>query len=149
MENPGKLSDRMLRAMDANSNRAAEGIRVVEEVARFVLDDPALTGRLKSVRHFVREATEALGGSVGALTGARDSDADVGKPSSTSDSCDRKDAVGLVSANLKRAEEGLRVLEEMSALLNAELSNGFKQRRFELYTLEKEIVALLERARSR
>lgn len=145
MESSGRLSQKMLRAIDANSNRISEGIRVVEEVARFVLDEPGLTERLKSVRHFVREATRELGGSVAALTGARDSDGDVGKPLSTSDSCDRKGAVGLVSANLKRAEEGLRVLEEMSALLNPELANGFKLRRFELYTLEKEIVALLER----
>jgi len=145
LEPSGKLSQKMLRAIDANSNRISEGVRVVEEVARFVLDEPGLTERLKSVRHFVREATRELGGSVAALTGARDSDADVGKPLSTSDSSDRRDAVGLVSANLKRAEEGLRVLEEMSAILDAELSNGFKLRRFELYTLEKEIVARLER----
>jgi thiamine-phosphate pyrophosphorylase len=145
LESSGRLSQKVLRAIDANSNRISEGIRVVEEVARFVLDEPGLTERLRSVRHLVREATEALGGSVGALTGARDSDADVGKPLSTSDSSDRRDAVGLVSANLKRAEEGLRVLEEMSTLLNAELSNRFKLRRFELYTLEKEIVARLQR----
>jgi thiamine-phosphate pyrophosphorylase len=135
----------MLRAIDANSNRASEGIRVVEEIARFVLDEPGLTERLKNVRHFVRQAAHHLGGSTAALTGARDSDADVGRPLSTSDSSDRRNAVGLVSANLKRAEEGLRVLEEMSALLDAELSNGFKLRRFELYALEKEIVTRLER----
>ena len=149
MEPSGRLSQKMLRAIDANSNRASEGIRVVEEVARFVLDEPGLTQRLKVVRHFVREAAQLLGGSVAALTGARDSDADVGKPLSTSDSSDRKDAAGLVSANLKRAEEGLRVLEEMSALLDAELSNGFKQRRFELYTLEKELVTRLAREEGR
>ena len=149
MEPSGRLSQKMLRAIDANSNRASEGIRVVEEVARFVLDEPGLTQRLKVVRHFVREAAQLLGGSVAALTGARDSDADVGKPLSTSDSSDRKDAAGLVSANLKRAEEGLRVLEEMSALLDVELSNGFKQRRFELYTLEKELVARLAREEGR
>jgi thiamine-phosphate pyrophosphorylase len=139
----------MLRAIDANSNRVSEGIRVVEEVARFVLDEPGVTEGLKSVRHFVRQATQQLGGSVAALTGARDSDADVGKPLSTSDSSDRRDAVGLVSANMRRAEEGLRVLEEMSALLDVELSNGFKQRRFELYSLEKEIVACLGRQTGR
>jgi thiamine-phosphate pyrophosphorylase len=131
--------------LDANSNRVSEGIRVVEEVARFVLDDPDLTERLRNVRHFVREASQQLGGSVAALTGARDSDTDVGKPLSVTDSCDRKDAVGLVSANMRRAEEGLRVLEEMSALLDTQVSNGFKQRRFELYSLEKDIIAGLER----
>lgn len=149
MERPGQLSQKMLRAIDANSNRVSEGIRVVEEVARFVLDEPGVTEGLKSVRHFVRQATQQLGGSVAALTGARDSDADVGKPLSTSDSSDRRDAVGLVSANMRRAEEGLRVLEEMSALLDVELSNGFKQRRFELYSLEKEIVACLGRQTGR
>jgi len=149
LERPGQLSQKMLRAIDANSNRVSEGIRVVEEVARFVLDEPGVTEGLKSVRHFVRQATQQLGGSVAALTGARDSDADVGKPLSTSDSSDRRDAVGLVSANMRRAEEGLRVLEEMSALLDVELSNGFKQRRFELYSLEKEIVACLGRQTGR
>jgi len=39
------------RVLDANFNRAREGLRVTEEVARFILEDPQLTARLKDLRH--------------------------------------------------------------------------------------------------
>jgi thiamine-phosphate pyrophosphorylase len=135
---------KLLRAIDANSNRISEGLRVVEEVARFVLDDAELTERLKATRHFVRHTAQELGGSVSALLEARESDGDVGKPLSTADSSDRKGVVGVVSANMRRAEEGLRVLEELSASIDLEISNRVKQCRFGLYSIEKEIVRRLE-----
>ena len=44
------------RILDASANRAREGLRVVEDYVRFVLDDPGLTRRLKEVRHRLAEA---------------------------------------------------------------------------------------------
>ncbi|MFH0777095.1 MAG: thiamine-phosphate pyrophosphorylase [Candidatus Eisenbacteria bacterium] len=134
---------KLLRAIDANSNRVSEGLRVVEEIARFLLDDARLTETLKHLRHAIREATEHIGGSVTSLVEARESEGDVGRPMSTQDSSERKDVVGLVAANMRRSEEGLRVLEELSAAFDEEISNKFKKWRFELYTLEKGIIARL------
>jgi hypothetical protein len=136
---------RLLRAMDANSNRVSEGMRVVEEVVRFVLNESDLTERLKGMRHSVRERTLELSGSLAELMNSRESDGDVGRPLSTRDSSERQNAAGIVAANMRRAQEGLRVLEEISASIDQESSNQFKELRFELYSLEKEIIAKLRR----
>ena len=39
------------RILDAAANRASEGLRVVEDFVRFVLDDAHLTELLKQLRH--------------------------------------------------------------------------------------------------
>ncbi|UCF77770.1 MAG: thiamine-phosphate pyrophosphorylase [Candidatus Eiseniibacteriota bacterium] len=143
MGEPREEEQRLLRAMDANSNRVSEGMRVLEEVVRFVLDDRHLTERLKEMRHLVRERTLQMSGSLSNLLGSRDSNGDVGRELSTRDSLERQSASGLVAANMKRAQEGLRVLEELSASLDRESSTLFKELRFELYSMEKEIVAKL------
>jgi thiamine-phosphate pyrophosphorylase len=46
--------------MDANFNRSREALRVMEEFARFVLDDPALTAALKTARHDLVTAVRKL-----------------------------------------------------------------------------------------
>ena len=43
-------SKQILRIIDANLNRTAEGLRVLEDIARFVLDDAALSRQLKIMR---------------------------------------------------------------------------------------------------
>src|SRR5205085_8435773 len=47
---PG-LNGQVLRLIDANANRAREALRVVEDYARFVLNDQSLCGSLKQIRH--------------------------------------------------------------------------------------------------
>ena len=46
------------RVVDANLNRTREALRVLEDYARFGLNDRFLTERLKSLRHQLAEATE-------------------------------------------------------------------------------------------
>ncbi|MFQ5925353.1 MAG: thiamine phosphate synthase, partial [Dehalococcoidia bacterium] len=41
----------MLRLIDANLNRISEGLRLLEDVARFLVNDAALSEQLKSLRH--------------------------------------------------------------------------------------------------
>ena len=41
----------MLRLIDANLDRIGEGLRVLEDVARFILDDAALSEKLRVMRH--------------------------------------------------------------------------------------------------
>ena len=52
---PGQAID-LGRILDASANRAREGLRVVEDYARFALGDPMLTRRIKDVRHRLGEA---------------------------------------------------------------------------------------------
>jgi thiamine-phosphate pyrophosphorylase len=128
----------VLRVLDANANRCAEGLRVVEEIARFSMEDGALTGRLKDARHRVRRSVAALAG--GGLA-HRDSAGDVGSGSATASELARGSLSGVARANFARAEEALRVLEEFGKLIDEDGSRAFKSLRFELYTIERSFFA--------
>ena len=45
------ISRDILRIIDASLNRIGEGLRVLEEYARFSLDEAKLTQQLKNMRH--------------------------------------------------------------------------------------------------
>ncbi len=122
------------RIIDANANRAAEGVRVVEEIARFSLREETLTARLKDLRHEIRAAA---GGIAAGAIRHRDAAADVGRESATASELSRG-SIGVVArANFSRAQEALRVLEEFGKLVDEEASRRFKRIRFELYSIER------------
>ena len=50
-----------LRIVDANLNRSTEGLRVLEDVARFVLNDATLSQQLRTIRHNLADAGRSLG----------------------------------------------------------------------------------------
>ena len=143
------MSHQLLRMIDANLNRSSEGLRVLEDVARFLLNDAELSQRLRTLRHDLARETKSL--SVGLLS-QRDSEHDVGARIVASYEPETKqslqDLSGLVTANAKRVEESLRVLEELaklpeiSSMLN---SAGFEQMRFALYTLERGLISRISR----
>jgi len=55
------LPDRAFyRILDANANRAGEGLRTLEEWARFVQNDVGLTTALKQLRHDLTMTLERL-----------------------------------------------------------------------------------------
>ncbi len=124
-------SPELFRVIDANLNRLKEGIRVIEDFARYGQDDAALASRLKTLRH--RSRIDALS----ALLHSRDSENDVLRPTMPSE-LQRKNIGDILAANYKRAQESARVLEEMYKMIDPRLSETFKQTRYELYTLEKE-----------
>ena len=133
---------RIIRLIDANRNRLTEGLRVCEDIARFILDDKSATRRLKSIRHRALSAVKRLGADKRLLAKFRDSEADVGKTSIKSERR-RNTLADLFRANAKRSEESMRVLEEFAKLSSAASADAFKQMRFELYSLEKSIVEKL------
>ena len=103
----------MLRLMDANLDRLSEGLRVLEDVARFVLGDIHITEELKRMRHELTATDPALRNR---LLSARDSGGDVGREGSGIAGTPRNHIADLVAANAKRAQESLRVLEEFAKL---------------------------------
>lgn len=125
------------RALDANCNRAREGFRVAEDVARFVLNDPALLNRLKKLRHGVTAAEKSLFQSRQIRLIARDVERDLGKRNREKSEKIRKTPKDILKANLKRAQEALRSLEEFSKLLNHPVSAKFKRFRYECYQIEE------------
>lgn len=125
-----------LRILDANFNRSREGLRVCEEIARFALNDAALTKSLKRARHGVTSLLKALPATPAELAAARDSRSDVGKKPSRLER-QRSGAESLFLANAERAKEALRVLEETAKILDARLGPRFKKIRFDIYGIEK------------
>jgi len=130
--------DRIARIIDANLNRAKEGLRVVEEIMRFILEDKPLTQSLKLVRHKIRTLSKGLI-KTDILLENRDSRADVGKDLR----CDellRKGIPDIFYANMQRVKESIRVLEEFSKIIDKDSSTGFKRMRYSLYEIEKKAV---------
>lgn len=121
----------LYRVIDANLNRLKEGIRVIEDIARYLQNDKTLAAKLKSLRHQSRI------GDLQNLLASRDSANDVLRPTVESE-MKRDSLEGLLVANYKRAEESARVLEEMYKIVDPALSEAFKQVRYDLYALEKE-----------
>jgi len=104
-----------LRMLDANLNRASEGLRVLEDVARFALNDGGLSRELRGLRHALAELMKPFDLK---LLSSRDSVADVGRESGLRVGGDR-DLLSVVRANAKRVEESLRVIEEMLRVCNS------------------------------
>jgi thiamine-phosphate pyrophosphorylase len=137
--------------IDANLNRSSEGLRVLEDVARFLLNDAELSQRLKALRHDLARETKSL--SVGLLS-QRDSEHDVGGPLASKEkelnmkTTSLPGLLNLATANAKRVEESLRVIEELAKLpeISPMLNSArFEQARFSLYTLERDLVSRISR----
>jgi thiamine-phosphate pyrophosphorylase len=129
------------RIVDANFNRAREGLRVIEELARFILDDACLSGRLKHLRHRLRVIQQTFPGGVKEFLAARDAGTDVGLSCREEKELDRLSCLELMLANFKRVQEALRVLEEYAKFVST--GREFKEMRFEIYELEKEMAGRL------
>ncbi|MDD6055282.1 MAG: thiamine-phosphate pyrophosphorylase [Helicobacter sp.] len=122
-----------LRIVDANLNRLREGIRVVEDILRYGFNHKDFALSLKNIRHLCKVD------STFSLLKARDSNNDVLKPT-TKQEQNRENLQNIFIANFKRAQESARVLEEVFKLESAFLSEHFKAIRYQLYTLEKQIL---------
>lgn len=118
-----------LRLIDANLNRLREGIRVVEDIFRYVYNNKEIATKLKNLRHLVRTQNYIE------LLETRDVANDVLRSSIKSEQ-NRDDLTSILIANFKRAQESARVLEEFTKLSSIEDSENFKYIRYELYTLE-------------
>lgn len=132
------------RVIDANLNRIGEGLRVVEDIVRYVLNDAPLQQRLKSVRH----ALTAIPGVPEGIEG-RDALQDAGRFSYGRRECDRTGLPDVLKANFRRIEEGLRVLEELLKLEETTPVQIVKHLRYEIYDVEKNAMAQISRPRLR
>ena len=128
---PTEFEPSLYRVIDANLNRLKEGIRVIEDIARYIANDKALASKLKALRHQSR--IDDLQN----LLASRDSINDVLRPTVDSE-MNRNSLESIVIANYKRAQESARVLEEMYKIVDPKRSENFKSLRYALYQLEKE-----------
>ncbi len=129
------MHDPSLRILDASTNRATEGLRVVEDFARFVLDDVHLTRRIKNLRHDLATACSAL--PLLDRHAARETQGDVGTSITTETEAQRNNTWDVCTASLERTKQSLRSLEEYSKVTSPEISSRFESLRYQLYTLER------------
>lgn len=137
------MNTERLRIIDANINRLGEGLRVLEELARMTLNDTILTQKLKDIRH---EAVITDAELRKKLLQARDAVGDVGSGMDVPGEAKRGDASEVITANSRRAQESLRVLEEIAKSPGMPLdAEKYRKARFELYTIEKELLSRILR----
>lgn len=125
------------RILDASANRAAEGLRTMEEFARFALNDSELTGRLKSQRHDLSAALLRLPRSV--LLGARDTAGDVGTRIGTPSEYARTAPAAVIAAAAGRTQQALRCLEETGKTIDPQMAAMIEQIRYRCYTAAAEL----------
>ena len=135
--------DPSLRILDANANRAREALRVLEDYARFALNDDELSAQLKGLRH-------DLAGAVGSLLPNailhRDTANDVGTDNKTATEGRRANLADVVTAAGKRLGEALRVLEEVCKTLSPPAATALEALRYRHYILEQAVARTLRPA---
>jgi thiamine-phosphate pyrophosphorylase len=139
------MSRQRRRIIDANLNRAGEGLHLLEDIARLMLNDSSLAQQLKTMRHEILRGDWPFNQQ---LIQSRDSEGDVGIDIEAAGEAREREIPVAVVANARRVQEALRILEELSKIpgitpkLDAE---RFKQARFELYTIEQKLLSRLLR----
>lgn len=131
------------RIIDANTNRASEGLRLLEDLARFSLNNQSLSQQLKDLRHQLRSGIQSLGLSQSALLESRNTAGDVGTQITTTNESNRSQGLSdLAAAAAKRAQEALRVIEESAKALGQQ-DNPFESIRYALYDIERDLILAL------
>jgi len=133
------------RIIDANLNRAGEGLRVIEDGVRFIFNDFSLTEELKKMRHSIVKVIKDIPDfNWEELISSRNSRKDVGAKLAEEK---REKIKEVIRANFRRVEEAERSLEEFSKLLSPLLGEQFRKIRFQTYSLEKKIEMRLHKER--
>jgi len=131
------------RIIDANINRAKEGLRVCEDICRFSLNSRSLTVKFKRIRHKLTTLADSLGPRA-LFIKERDSRKDTGRRIKAGE-LERSGVKDIFLANIQRAKESVRVLEEFSKLANSKTSIGFKELRYKIYETEKQSINKITR----
>ncbi len=122
-----------MRMVDANANRAAEGLRTIEDYARLVREDEVAAQWMKQLRHGLSKALERLDRRE--RLEARCAETDAGTEHTTAGELKRTSLSGLVTAAAERVTQALRLLEEATKVLSPETSQEVKRLRYEAYDL--------------
>ncbi len=133
-----KSSDKSLyRILDANFNRSKEGLRVCEDLCRYIWNQRTLTRAFKDLRHQLTGIMAGL--DIQKALEARHIQGDVGRATIVSES--KRDNINAVFwANTQRVKESLRVLEEVTKLIDSRISSKLKILRYKVYALEQKVI---------
>jgi thiamine-phosphate pyrophosphorylase len=127
--------DKSLRIIDANFNRAREGLRVIEDIMRLYYENRQM---VKAIKDFRQDFSEKIISQYGfyRLRKQRNADKDQGKDFDNTGKCD---IVTTLQKNLLRVGEALRVIEEFSKIKKPKTAGIVHSFRFRFYTIEKKI----------
>lgn len=128
---------KLSRILDANFNRAKEGLRVCEDICRYGFDLKKETRQLKDMRHVLTGVIEPLG--IKSLLKARDIGGDIGRVSTVSE-FKRRDLNDVFYANAQRVKESMRVLEEILKLIDGKKAQVLKEWRYKFYAVEQKML---------
>lgn len=133
----------MNRLLDANINRVSEGIRVIEDIARFVYNKKEFSKELREKRHYLRKLFIEKDRD---FFNSRDTKRDVGIEITKESQLDKKSNIkNIVVGNFKRIQEGLRSIEEISKIsCDYSISKEVETLRYSFYNLEKEFIGSLK-----
>ena len=122
------------RILDANLDRAREGLRIIEEWCRFGLNNAQLLGECKYLRQELAHWHTAE------LRAARDTPGDPGTELTHPQEEQRASIKALLQANFCRVQEAMRVLEEYGKLYHPNMGKALKQMRYRVYALETSLM---------
>jgi thiamine-phosphate pyrophosphorylase len=122
------------RILDANFDRAREGLRIIEEWCRFGLNHSGFTETCKHLRQDLAQWHTAE------IRAARDTPGDPGTELTHPQEKQRANLSHVLQANFCRIQEALRVLEEYGKLSRPEMSTACKAMRYQVYTLESALL---------
>lgn len=123
----------VLRIIDANFNRAREGMRVIEDILRFS-DMPEFSTQLRQIRHSFTVLYLKCFGDVPAEF--RDARHDIGKNNKPGPVLTEKE---ILRRNFFRIEESLRCIEECSMIANPASTQYWQKLRFDIYEIEQTV----------
>ena len=133
---------KLLQIIDANLNRGREGLRVCEDIARFVILDKDAAVSLKNIRHAMTAVllrSKIL--SLKKLLQMRDTEKDILKHIDFK-KCKGCSIDDIFMANIERVKESLRVLEECCKIMDENMSRKYRRLRFNAYDVEKKVVTI-------
>ncbi len=133
---------RIYQIIDANLDRAREGLRVLEDWARFGLGEEKYVKSIKNFRQILGKNHLEV------YKQSRNHIEDKCKGLTHQEQLNRKTFEQIISSNSGRVQEALRVVEEFSRLHNHELSKIAAEIRYEIYTIEVELLSLSKRKKS-
>ena len=133
---------RIYQIIDANLDRAREGLRVLEDWARFGLGNEDFVVRTKNFRQILGKNHLEI------YKTSRNFIEDQCKGLSHYEQITRKNPEKIISSNSARVQEALRVIEEFSRDHNTKLSKIASEIRYEIYTLEIDLLNFNTRKRA-
>lgn len=128
---PNETQQQALRLVDANANRAAEGLRVIEDYARLVSQDRYLSEKIKHLRHGLAEALSGVDRKE--RLASRNTETDAGTDVTTAGELSRADLESIIPAAAERVTQALRGLEEYAKFLTSCVAEKFKSLRYAAY----------------